>query len=135
MIDFTSSLYLGMKHSSAELPGWPQLTTGVPAALSESAQSKYVGKYIAQMQGLEMGMTAPSTLHLYWDLFELLSKQKITVFIDEEIYPVSKYGIEKLIVKNIPTYRFKHLNASDLYNRLSKNLQRGTMPIVLTDGL
>jgi 8-amino-7-oxononanoate synthase len=135
MIDFTSSLYLGMKHGNTELAGWSQLTTGVPAALHESYQSKYIGNFIARMQGLETGLTAPSTLHLYWDLFGFLSKQKITVFVDEKIYPVSKYGIERLIVKNLPVYSFKHMDAGDLYRQISKRLQPYTTPIVFTDGL
>ncbi len=135
MVDFTSSLYLGMKHSSAELSGWQQLTTGVPAALAESMQSKYVGNYIAHMQGFEKGITAPSTLHLYNDLYEFLARQKIIVFIDEKIYPVSKYGIEKLVIRNIPVYTFRHLDAGNLFMIVTKKLLKHTMPVVFTDGL
>src|SRR4051812_45921214 len=112
MVDFTSSLYLGMKHASRELTPWPQLTTGLPAALSEPVESKQLGQQIARLQGLEKGVSAPSTLHLYWDLFGFLGKQKISVFIDEAVYPVSRYGIERLQVKGIPIYTFRHLDAN-----------------------
>ena len=81
MMDFTSSLYLGMKHSSNELNGWQRLTTGVPAALWESALSRQVGDHVAGMQGLEKGLTAPSTLHLYWDLFGFLGNRSIVMLI------------------------------------------------------
>jgi 8-amino-7-oxononanoate synthase len=134
MIDFTSSLYLGMKHSSAELSGWQQLTTGVPAALYEFSRSKQISKQIAQMQGLETGISAPSTLHLYWDLFGFLSAQQIVVFIDEKIYPVSKYGIERLIVKKIPVYFFRHLDAHHFSQLIESKLQKFKIPIVFTDG-
>ncbi len=53
MMDFTSSLYLGMKHSSKELNGWQQLTTGMPAALDEADLALQVGNYVAGMQGLK----------------------------------------------------------------------------------
>ena len=98
MIDFTSSLYLGIKHSSEELRVWQHLTSGVPSALFEPQQSKELAYQIARLQGNEHGLLAPSTLHLYHDLYSLLSKQPVTVFIDEKVYPVSKYGIEKLFV-------------------------------------
>ena len=58
MIDFTSSLYLGMKHSSTELNGWQRLTTGVPAALWESTLGTQVGDHVAGMQGLKKGYNA-----------------------------------------------------------------------------
>jgi len=134
MPDFTSSLYLGMKHSSTELAGWSQLTTGVPAALYETAQCKYVGNYLAGMQSCEKGIVAPSTLHLYLDLFDFLSKQKIVAFVDDKIYPVSRYGIEKLIVKGIPVYTFKHLDAGNLYELITTKVKGFATPVVFTDG-
>lgn len=134
MLDFTSSLYLNIKHSSEELQSWSQLTTGVPAALYESVQNKNLANCIARMQGMEAGIIAPSTLHLYTDLYDLLSNKKITLFIDEKIYPVSKYGIEKLIINNIPVYCFKHGDANHLYKLVKDKLQNHTTPIVFTDG-
>ena len=134
MLNFTSSLYLDIKHSSAELAGWHQLTTGLPSALYESTQSKYVSNYIANMQGLQTGISATSTLHIYYDLFGFLSNQKIMVFVDEKIYPVSKYGIEKLIVKKIPVYTFKHLDAVGLSRIIHQKIKYSVTPVVLTDG-
>lgn len=134
MIDFTSSLYLGMKHGSAELKTWQQLTAGVPAALYEHDLSKQVGTYVAHMQGLEAGISATSTLHLYWDLFGLLSDKQTVLFIDEKVYPVSKYGIEKLIVKKIPIHTFNHLEANHLAELVKKKLRKFKTPVVITDG-
>lgn len=123
-----------MKHGSAELLKWEQLTTGVPAALYETALSKQIGNKIAQMQGLEIGVLAPSTLHLYYDLYGFLRNQKITLFVDEKVYPVSKYGIERLMGARIPVNLFKHLSAEDLAENIRKKLQRNTIPIVISDG-
>jgi 8-amino-7-oxononanoate synthase len=134
MIDFTSSLYLGMQHSSAELPGWHQLTTGKPSALFEPPQSKILAQKIACMQGLEAGCMAPSTLHLYYDVYNFLSQLPVVVFIDEDVYPVSKYGIEKLYPVNIGVYTFKHLDAMHLQKLVAVNTQKWLQPVVITDG-
>ena len=37
--DFTSALYLGMRHAAQSLPAWAELTLGKPAAL-EPVQAK-----------------------------------------------------------------------------------------------
>jgi 8-amino-7-oxononanoate synthase len=46
--DFTSSLYLGMRHSSADLPTWSALTSGRPAALGPPAGSAVAAHIAAQ---------------------------------------------------------------------------------------
>jgi 8-amino-7-oxononanoate synthase len=134
MMDFTSSLYLGMKHNSNELNGWQRLTTGVPAALWESALSRQAGDHVAGMQGLEKGLTAPSTLHLYWDLFGFLGNRPVVVFIDEKVYPVSRYGIEKLLLRNIPVHTFRHFDAAHLAGLIRKNCTGSKTPVVVSDG-
>jgi 8-amino-7-oxononanoate synthase len=134
MIDFTSALYLGMKHSSTELNGWEQLTTGVPAILNEPSISLQVSKYVARMQGLEEGIAAPSTLHIYSDLFELLKKKRIVLFIDEKIYPVSKYGIEKLQSNQARVQSFRHFDAAHLNALVKANVSDGVTPVIMSDG-
>ncbi|WP_162915694.1 aminotransferase class I/II-fold pyridoxal phosphate-dependent enzyme [Paraflavitalea soli] len=134
MMDFTSSLYLGMKHSSKELNDWQQLTTGVPAALGEADLALQVGNYVAGMQGLEEGLTAPSTLHLYWDLFDYLCHQPVVLFIDEKVYPVSRYGIEKLLIRKVPVHPFRHFDADHVAELIRKNSTRSTTPVIVSDG-
>jgi len=134
MIDFTSSLYLGMKHSSRELTGWDQLTPGVPAALQEPVIGKDVANTIAKMQGLDSGLLAPSTLHLFFDLYGLLSRLKVTLFIDEEIYPVSLYGVERSIISRKNVFRFHHLDAGNIAVMVNRFLDKSGIPVILTDG-
>lgn len=133
-MDFTSSLYLAFKHPGTTLQSWEQLTTGVPAVLGEPALNKQLAGQVASLQNLECGLTAPSTLHLYWDLYHGLSSQPVTVFIDEYIYPVSQYGMEQLLVKKIPVYRFRHHDAVHLQQLLHSHCKGVTKPIVLSDG-
>lgn len=133
-MDFTASLYLGMKHGSKEINGWQQLTTGIPAELGESGEAIYAGNQAAGMQGLECGMVAPSTLHLYWDLYDYLSRQPVMVFMDEKVYPVSRYGIEKLLLRNIPVYPFRHFDAAHLAELVQQHCRKPLQPVIITDG-
>lgn len=134
MMDFTSSLYLGMKHNSKELDGWQQLTTGRPAILGETRLAGQVATQVATLQGLEKGLVSPSTLHLYHDLFDWLCHQPVRVYIDEKVYPVSKYGIEKLLLRKIPVSHFRHLDAGNLAQQMGLQPTRPGIPIVITDG-
>lgn len=134
MTDFTSSLYLGMKHGSRELKGWEQLTTGTPAILNEPAAAKRVANEVARMQGLESGFTAPSTLHLYTDLYDWLAGKKVVLFIDEKIYPVSSYGIEKILLRGIRVIKFRHQEAEHLHGLVKTYTASSVMPVIVTDG-
>ncbi|RBL91163.1 aminotransferase class I/II-fold pyridoxal phosphate-dependent enzyme [Chitinophaga flava] len=134
MMDFTSSLYLAMKHPGTTLQHWKQLTTGIPAVLGEPALNKQVAEQIARLQGLECGLTAPSTLHLYWDLYHVLSRQPVIVFIDEHIYPVSRYGVEQLLVKKIPVFYFRHQDDEHLQQLIQRHCKGAKKPVVLCDG-
>lgn len=134
MMDFTSALYLGMKHGSNELNGWQRLTTGVPAALREPEISRQIGKQVAAMQGSQRGITAPSTLHLYWDLFGFLADHAVRLLIDEHVYPVSRYGIEKLVPRKVPVHTFRHLNADHLVQQVKQSCTDSRIPVIISDG-
>ena len=69
MLDFTSCLYLGLRHESDALPAWSSLSTGKPAALEDPPGARRVARKLAELQGCETALMAPSTLHLFWDLF------------------------------------------------------------------
>jgi 8-amino-7-oxononanoate synthase len=134
MIDLRSALYLEMQHAHEQLPGWRQLTTGVPASVREDVRSRWVGTQIARMQGLEQGMTAASTLHLFADLHAWLADSPVTVFIDEFIYPVARFGIEKLAAKGIRIVPYRHQQAEHLEVLMDRWADKRTTPVVLTDG-
>ena len=71
MLDFLSCAYLGLRHASSELSGWPALTTGRPAALGGAALADLAARELAHLQGMEDGIAAASTLHLAVDIFTL----------------------------------------------------------------
>lgn len=134
MIDLRIALYLEMQHAHKELPGWRQLTTGVPASVREDVRSRWVGRQIARMQGLEQGMTAASTLHLFADLHAWLADSPVTMFVDEFIYPVARFGIEKLTVKGNRILPYRHQQAAHLEVLLNRWADQHTTPVVLMDG-
>ncbi|NTU84446.1 MAG: pyridoxal phosphate-dependent aminotransferase family protein, partial [Chloroflexales bacterium] len=93
MLDFTSSLYLGLAHPSAALRPWSSLTTGRPAALLEPPGAATVAARLAAIQGREAAGLATSTLHLGWDLFGMLDGRTTAIFLDEGAYPVVRWGV------------------------------------------
>jgi len=73
MADFTSALYLGLRHGAGSLRPWARLTTGRPAALADPPGAREVAGALAALAGCGAGSLAPSTLHLFWDLFGVLA--------------------------------------------------------------
>ena len=92
MLDFTSALYLGLRHPSGSLGDWEALTLGRPAALREPPDAEDVAAELAELQGREAGALLPSTLHLFWDLFALLATRNVVILRDAGAYPIVRWG-------------------------------------------
>jgi len=133
MLDFTSSLYLGFRHPSHTLRPWESLTTGAPAALAEAENSRAVARELARLQGCERGVLAPSTLHLFWDLFGILSRQQVAIYMDAGVYPIARWGVERAAGRGAPVQAFRHHDTSDLH-RMLKRRQPDRRPVIVTDG-
>jgi 8-amino-7-oxononanoate synthase len=134
VLDFTSALYLGMRHGSGSLRPWGQLTTGAPAALTSPPGANAVAQKLAALQGCERGILAPSTLHLFWDLFGVLSREKVAIYVDEGIYPIARWGAERAALRGATVRRFPHHNANELGLLLERDAPLGMRPIIVTDG-
>ena len=80
MLDFTSALYLGLRHPTGSLRPWAQLTSGRPAALATPANQAGVAQALARLQGCEMATLSSSTLHLFWDLFGVLAGGRVAIY-------------------------------------------------------
>ena len=59
---------------------WTQLTTGRPAALEPAPEAVVLAQDLAQLLGCERAVLAPSTLHLFWDLFDVLACDRIAIY-------------------------------------------------------
>jgi 8-amino-7-oxononanoate synthase len=130
MLDFTSALYLGLRHPSSLLRPWSRFTTGVPAALASPAD-KPVAHQLAQLQGCEHGVLGTSTFHLFWDLFGIVARRAVAVYIDAGVYPIARWGVERAAGRGVPVHEFAHHDAEDLRSRLKRGRLR---PLMVTDG-
>ncbi len=133
MLDFTSSLYLGFWHDSETLRPWARLTTGAPAALVTPACAPVVAAHLAQLQGCEGATLAASTLHLFWDLFGMLARSRIAVYVDAGAYPIGRWALVQAPAQSVPVYRFPHRDVAALQALVERAPDR--RPIVLADGL
>ncbi len=107
MLDFTSVLYLGFRHAHSTLRPWAQLTTGRPAALEPAPEAERVAQDLARLLRCERAVLAPSTLHLYWDLFDVLARDRIAIYADAGAYPIARWGIERAAAKGVRTATFQ----------------------------
>lgn len=133
MLDFTSALYLGLRHPSRSLLPWSSLTTGAPAALVDQSEAVGVARDLAALMGCEQGALSPSTLHLFWDLFGLLAKKKVALFMDSGVYPIVRWGIERGAALGAPVKSFPHHDVKALRRALRGHPPRRGRPIVVTD--
>jgi 8-amino-7-oxononanoate synthase len=128
MLDFSSSLYLGLHHPRRSLVPWDRLTTGVPAALREPQQARRVAGALARLQGCERAVLARSTLHAFVDCFAALGDPAHPVLIDAGAYPIARWGAA---ATGRATSSFAHHDPADLRRRLRSGDGR---PLVVTDG-
>lgn len=132
MLDFTSALYLGFEHASWSLPGWDRLTLGKPAALEEVPGAEQVQRGLAALTGCERVVLGSSTLHLFCDLFAMLARRNVTIWIDEATYPIARWGADRAAALGVPIRRFAHHNADELRRALDQGY--GNRPVIVTDG-
>jgi 8-amino-7-oxononanoate synthase len=133
MLDFTSALYLGLRHSSAALAAWPALSSGRPAALAEANGADAVAQEFARLAGCEAGMLLPSTLHLFFDLFATLPPRS-TYFVDAGSYPVARWGVERAVARGAGVRTFRHFDAGALAQMLAREARAGFRPVAVIDG-
>ncbi len=132
--DFTSALYLGMRHPSGVLDSWPALTLGKPAALAEVPGARNVALALAALQGCPAATLLPSTLHLFWDLFGMLARERFVVLVDGAAYPVARWGVERAVGLGLPLRVFRHADVPALRALMATVRAARRRPLVLADG-
>ena len=135
MLDFSSVLYLGIRHAHHTLRPWPQLTTGRPSALEPAPEAIGVAQDLARLLRCERAVLVPSTLHLYWDLFDVLANERIAIYADAGTYPIVRWGIERAAAKGIRTETFQMHDPAALESLLHRDRPAGYRPVVVTDGV
>ena len=133
MLDFTSALYLGLRHPSASLEPWDQLTTGRPAALLTTSSQRTLAQALANLVGCERATLGSSTLHLFWDLFGMLDRRH-AIYMDAGVYPIGRWGVERAAARRIPVQVFSHYDGEALRLALQQSARQRLRPVVVADG-
>ncbi len=136
MPDFTSALYLGLRHPSAALGSWESLTLGRPAALRSPPGATAAAAELARLQGCEAAVLLPSTLHLFWDLFRVLCHVDgaVTILRDAGTYPIVRWGTERVASMGVPVKTFPHHDVQALVRLVDAAATDRTTPIIVVDG-
>jgi 8-amino-7-oxononanoate synthase len=132
VVDFTSALYLGLEHAWRRLPHWEKLTLGKPAALEEPPGVREVERELAKLSGCAQVVLAPSTLHLFWDLFGILAPKGSAIFLDSGSYPIARWGVERAAAGGVIVRVFRHHDPVNLRNFLQRI--RPHRPVIVADG-
>lgn len=134
MLDFTSALYLGMRHPAAQLAPWSCLTLGQPAALQEPPGAQALAADLAALQGCEAACVLPSTLHLFWDLFGMLATERLVILVDGGSYAIARWGAERAQALGLPLHLFPRGQMAALRRLVVKWGRQGRRPLILADG-
>lgn len=132
--DFTSALYLGMRHAARSLPAWHELTLGKPAALEPVPGEPELGAALARLMDCEAACLLPSSLHLFWDLFGWLAAAPVALLVDSAAYPVARWGVERAAAHGVPLQCFGHRDASQAAQLALRCRSAGRRPVILADG-
>lgn len=131
-LDFTTALYLGFDHAWRDLTRWERLTLGKPAALESLSGSADAERELASLTGCERAILAPSTLHLFWDLFGILARRGVHIFLDAGLYPIARWGVERAASSGTPVQIFRQHDYKALRFLLRHSF--GRRPVVVADG-
>lgn len=134
LLDFTSALYLGLEHPSRALPAWSRLTTGRPAALEPLPAAVPVAAALASLQGCAAATLASSTLHAFWDAFDVLARGRVGIAIDGGAYAIARWGAERAAGRGVPVRGFAHHDAAALGRVVADFARGGLRPVAVTDG-
>lgn len=134
VLDFSSALYLGLRHPAEKLAPWDALTLGKPAALEQPPGAARLAAALAQLQGCAAATLLPSTLHLYWDLFGVLAREPVTVLIDAGAYPVARWGAEHGRARGVPVEVFPANDTGAAAKLARRAVAQGRRAVILADG-
>ena len=134
VLDFTSALYLDMRHPAAALEPWAALTLGKPAALAQPPGAAGLARELADLLGCEAALVLPSTLHLYWDLFAMLAQDAVVLLIDGSAYPIARWGAQQVVARGAPVQVFRHGDAAGLARLARRWRAEGRRPLIVADG-
>lgn len=133
-IDFTSALYLGLSHPTSALQPLPALTSGKPAKLHVPAAFGRVARTLASLLGYGQGILMPSTLHVFTDLFQVLARDPIRIYVDAGAYPIARRAVQLASVRGAHVRIVPHFHPGAAARAIRDDAADGTRPVLLADG-
>ena len=134
-MDFTSAHYLGLRHSSAVVGPWTDLSTGKPAALFEEPAARRVAGRLAAMQGFEASVLGPSTLHLMWDALAAFAREGRPILIDQHAYAIAQWGADHVKAAGGLVEPFRHRDLDSAVRRIRSLSPMRAGPVIVVDGV
>jgi 8-amino-7-oxononanoate synthase len=89
---------------------------------------------LADLVGGRRGLLAPSTLHLFLDVFGDAWEPDMAIHWDTGMYPITRWGIERAVARGVTAQGFAHHDARALRRQLEGRGSRGRVPVVVADG-
>jgi 8-amino-7-oxononanoate synthase len=129
--DFTSALYLGLRHATPCLRPWTALTTGGPAALGLPPPARGVAAGLAALVGSETAILAPSTLHALWDTIAAWPPGAAWL-LDAGAYPTSAAAV-LLGRARAPIELVGHYDTASVGAAAHRLVAAGRRPVLLLD--
>jgi len=134
-LDLTRFSYLGLLHAHSELPGWARLSSGLPAATErEDDLGVSLAPRLASLLGTEAAAISRSTLHVFRDLFDALSREPIAIFMDDASYLIARWGVAWAQAAGVPVSTFPHHDGVALEALLAQG-SADRRPVVVVDGV
>jgi 8-amino-7-oxononanoate synthase len=133
MLDFTSSLYLGLQHPSWSLPPWQALTLGKPAALESPPGMRRLEQELAALTGCDDVLLASSTLHAFVDLFAMLAGRDTAIVLDRNSYPVAHWAARQAAVSGSRVIVLGGQGPEEVKRALCGS--PAARPVIVTDGI
>jgi len=104
---------------------------GKPAVLESVPGTGRVERELAALTGCERVLLAPSTFHLFWDLFGCLARRGMSIFLDAGSYPIVQWGVERAAGYGAPVKVFRQHDHRALHSLLKSAAGK---PVVVADG-
>ena len=125
MLDFTSALYLGLRHPSAVPRAMGPTHERAAGCITHDSESRMLAQALANLVGCARATLGSSTLHLFWDLFGMLDRRQ-AIYMDAGVYPIGRWGVERAAARGIFLYKFFRITTAELCGaRCNKAPDRG----------
>lgn len=134
MPDFTSALYLGLRHPGGVLPAGTALSSGRPAALQTPRAVHRIESEIARLAGTDAACIGRSTLHLYNDLVGGHTVPHQWLLLDAGCYPIAHWAAQRARGRGVRCAQLPHYRPEAAAEWLAHR-QSGTAATLLLDAV